>query len=188
MFKGKLDALVICHGAFSIIDVTQSQTILNDLDIFYNINARSAFHILSLCVPFLKLTQGAVVGVSAQTADIPVKYNVLNGLSKGLFNAMLRQAALELAPLGIRVNGVAPGMVKTKHIKSSEMSNNDLNQVFQDNEIKYPLNRRVINKEEVAQVLLFLLTDHASFVTGQIITVDNGYSVNHSLGFTITDG
>lgn len=101
-----------------------------------------------------------------------------------MLNSLIQNSALELSSFGIRVNGVAPGITNTDFRVTDEFSRKD-NQVFFERMSEvFLLNKSVIEPEDVANSVLFLASDEAKFITGEIITVDNGYSLNHDLSFS----
>jgi 3-oxoacyl-[acyl-carrier protein] reductase len=125
-FKGKLDVMILCHGIFKISKMIV--TSIENFDNVLNVNVRSCFHLISIATPFLKISKGNIVAISSVEARIPTRDSFLNTLSKAMLNSLLECSALELAPFGIRVNGVAPGMTYTNLRVSevfTEMENRD---------------------------------------------------------------
>ena len=99
-----------------------------------------------------------------------------------MLNSLIQNAALELAPFGVRVNGVAPTIIDTKFRKELP---DDKNKEFLDSlEDIHILNKSVLKPNDVVNTILYLASDEANFVTGEILTVDNGYSLNHDLCFS----
>ena len=99
-----------------------------------------------------------------------------------MLNSLIQCSALELASFGIRVNGVAPTIVDTKFRKElSEDKNKEFLNSLEDIHI---LNKNVLKSNDVVNTILYLASDEADFVTGEIIIVDNGYSLNHDLCFS----
>lgn len=99
-----------------------------------------------------------------------------------MLNSLIHNAALELAPFGVRVNGVAPTIIDTKFRKDlPEIKNKEYLDSLEDIHI---LNKSVLKPNEVVNTILYLASDDANFVTGEILIVDNGYSLNHDLCFT----
>jgi NAD(P)-dependent dehydrogenase (short-subunit alcohol dehydrogenase family) len=94
------------------------------------------------------------------------------GMSKAAVISMTKTLAVELGPLGIRVNAVAPGLVQTK-FASAIVNNEDLVQRVID---KTPLGRYA-QPEEIAPAALYLASDAAAYVTGHTLVIDGGYTL-----------
>ena len=175
-FKGKLDILFICHGQYNFNSIKECD--VKTFDSIMNINVRSVFHILSLAVPFLKITKGNCVIISSLESFIPVKNGFLNSTTKAMINSMVKNAALELASFGVRINAVAPGITDTEH------RNDIINVEIKNKDSMFPLGKKILQPENIVDTILFLGSDEASFITGEIIQNDNGYGLNHDLSFT----
>ena len=178
---GKLDMLFICHGCFENGEIIETN--LKEYDALVNINTRSVLALMSLATPFLKYTKGNIVAISSLESFIPVKGSFLNTITKSMVNSLIKNAALELASFGIRVNGVAPGVTKTNFRlnKFDEPKEKNNENFMQQNSLNNLLNKNVIEPRDIVDTMLFLGSDDAQFVTGEIIQVDNGYSLNHDL-------
>ena len=178
-FKGRLDILICCHGKFfggNVID-----TPADDFDESININVRANFQLLSLSVPFLKVSKGNVVMISSVEAKIVEKGDFLHALNKSMVNSLVQNSALELASFGVRVNAVAPSFVNSNY-RAGVMNNNE--QYLEMMKDYCLLNKTNIEPEDVANSILFLASDEAGFMTGEIITIDNGFELNHDLSFS----
>lgn len=135
-------------------------------------NLRAAFWLANCVSP--KLRNGArivnISSVAAQTASASGRS--LYRATKAAIDSLTRNWALELAPRGIRVNAVAPGIIETsmtaRHL-SDEVTRNRLL-------ARHPLGR-FTTAEEVADAVLFLCTGHSRHVTGQILNVSGGFVV-----------
>ncbi len=183
--KGKLDILVCCHGKFIGGDVRKIKT--DSFDINLNINVRANFHLLSLSVPFLKMTKGNVVMISSMETKIVEKGDFLHALSKSMINSLVENSALELASFGVRVNAVAPSFVKSNYRVDSILSE-DNNQEYLNQMRDYCLlEKKIPGPEDIADAILFLSSNEANFMTGEIMTVDCGFELNHDLSFQQDD-
>ena len=184
--KGKLDIMFLCHGQFAQGEIME--TILKEYDDTININTRSIMSLISLATPFLKHTKGNIVAISSLESFIPVKSSFLNTVSKSMVNMIIQNSALELASFGVRVNGVAPGITNTmfrkNELEEPKEKNNEL--YMKKAGMSNLLSQEVIEPGDIVDVMLFLGCDDAEFVTGEIIKVDNGYSLNHDNSFGST--
>jgi 3-oxoacyl-[acyl-carrier protein] reductase len=111
---------------------------------------------------------GNIVVISSIWGEIGASCEVLYSMVKGGQNTFVKALAKELAPSGIRVNAIAPGAVATDMLQS--FSEEDLADL--ENEI--PLGR-IGKPEEIADAVLFLSSNHASYITGQVLSVNGGW-------------
>lgn len=100
--------------------------------------------------------------------------NAIYGVSKGAIDSFVKYAAIEFASRGIRCNSVCPGMIETPMINLDALTDEDK---AKDAE-KYLL-KRYGKPEEVAHLHAFLLSDASSYITGDSIVIDGGYTINH---------
>ena len=190
--KARIDNLFICHGIYSSCSIKDCSK--ENFDKIMNINVRSTFHILSICVPFLKLTKGNCVIISSLESFIPVKNGFLNTTSKAMINSLVQNSALELSSFGVRINAVAPGITNTDHRNDiNENNDNNISSImgmWNNNGMTrskgeaFPLGKSILQPSNIVDTILFLGSDEASFITGEIIQNDNGYGLNHDLSFT----
>lgn len=113
---------------------------------------------------------GVIVNVSSTAAEFASRGQANYAASKGGIEAFTRALAKELAQRNIRVNAVAPGMIDT------DMSKAVRNLVGDKLRELIPL-RRIGTPEDVSEVVLFLASDHARYITGQVLRVDGGLSL-----------
>ena len=100
--------------------------------------------------------------------------NAIYGVSKGAIDSFMKYAAIEFAARGIRCNSVCPGMIETPMINLNALTEEDKAKDAQ----KYLL-KRYGKPVEVAYLHAFLLSDASSYITGDSIIIDGGYTVNH---------
>ena len=117
----------------------------------------------------LKETKGSIVNIGSISGLRASTLRVAYGTSKAAAIHLTQQQATELGQYGIRVNCVAPGPVWTK--LASNVHTQDIVNAYHD---AIPLNRYG-SEEEIGQVIHFLCSDKASYVTGQVIAVDGGF-------------
>lgn len=113
---------------------------------------------------------GAIVNVSSVNAEIAVPDQAHYVASKGAVSALTRAAAVEAAPLGVRVNAVAPGPVRTP--MTAERLGDPEQAAWLD--ARVPMGR-VAEPAEIAEVISFLLSEKASYVTGEVLFTDGGW-------------
>jgi L-fucose dehydrogenase len=126
-------------------------------------------------LPYLKQSKGAIVNVGSKTAETGQGNTSAYAASNGGRNALTREWAVELLPYSIRVNAVIVAECYTplydKWIKTFENSEEKLKSITE----KIPLENRMTTADEIANMVVFLLSDKSSHTTGQLIHVDGGY-------------
>ncbi|MEP6901490.1 MAG: glucose 1-dehydrogenase [Actinomycetota bacterium] len=168
---GQIDVLV--NSAGIILNGSIENTTLDDWDKMLDINLRSVFFVMQKCIPHLEKTKGNIVNVSsvAGTRSFP---NVLAYcVSKAGVDQLTRCAALELAPKGVRVNAVNPGVVVTNLHKRGGMADENYQNFLKNSKNTHPLGR-VGEAKEVADLIYFLASEKASWITGATYGIDGG--------------
>ncbi|SOY70692.1 SDR family oxidoreductase [Cupriavidus taiwanensis] len=167
---GGIDLLVNC--ACTYVDNGAASTREQWLE-SYNVNVVGAAMMLQACVPEMKKRGGgAVVNFASISAGVAQSGRWLYPITKAAIQQFTRSAALDLAPDNIRINSVSPGWTWSSVISALSGGNKaKADSVAAD---FHPLGR-LGKPEEVAQVVLFLLSDAAGFVTGTDYACDGGY-------------
>jgi NAD(P)-dependent dehydrogenase (short-subunit alcohol dehydrogenase family) len=168
---GGLDVLVNAAGIIS--NGTVENTALADWDAMMNVNLRSVFHMMQLAVPHLEKRPGNVVNVSSVTGLRAFPGVLAYCVSKAGVDQLTRCAALELAAKGIRVNAVNPGVVVTNIHRRGGMADEAYAAFLEHSKKTHPLGR-VGAAEEVAELILFLASDRAAWITGATHSIDGG--------------
>ena len=126
-------------------------------------------------LPELKKSRGAIVNISSKTAETGQGNTSAYAAANGGRNALTREWAVELLRYGIRVNAVVVAECFTPLYEKWIKTLPDPEQKLKEIESKIPLGNRMTTVEEIANMVLFLLSEKSSHTTGQIIYVDGGY-------------
>ena len=168
---GKIDVLVNSAGV--IKNGTIENTSLDDWDRLMNINLRSVFMLMQKSVPHLAKTKGNVVNVSSVAGPRAFPNLLAYCVSKAATDQLTRCSALELASQSIRVNAVNPGVVVTNLHGRGGMDEKAYNSFLEHSKETHPLGR-VGKPEEVAELIYYLASEKASWITGATYEIDGG--------------
>lgn len=133
------------------------------------------YNLAHFALPYLKQSKGSIVNIGSKTAETGQGNTSGYASSKGAINALTREWAVELLPYDIRVNAVIPAEVWTPLYESWISRFSDPQQKLQSIVSKIPLEHRMTTPEEIANMVVFLLSEKSSHTTGQLIHVDGGY-------------
>ena len=136
-----------------------------EYDKISNLNIKSVFMTSKVAVPYLKQSKGVILNTSSMVSIYGQPSGVMYPASKYAVNGITKSLARELAPFGIRVNAVAPGIIETDMVK-------DLPKEVIEPLIKSIPIGRIGKPEDIANAFLFLASDMASYITGVILSVD----------------
>ena len=168
---GRIDVLVNAAGIIKNGNI--ENTTLDDWDKMMNVNVRSMFYLTQKCVPHLEASKGNIVNVSSVTGTRAFPNVLAYCVSKAATDQLTRCTALELAPKGIRVNAVNPGVVVTNLHKRGGMGDEDYEKFVENAKNTHPLGRAG-EASEVADLIYFLASDKASWITGATYAIDGG--------------
>jgi len=128
---------------------------------------------MNKCVPHLEKVKGNIVNVSSVTGPRAFPNVLAYCVSKAGVDQLTRCSALELAPKGIRVNAVNPGVVVTNLHKRSGMDEEEYENFLEHSKNTHPIGRAG-KPEEVAELIYFLASEKAAWITGATYEIDGG--------------
>ena len=134
-----------------------------------------AMLMMQAALPALKSHGGAIVNVTSRLAAIGIPEMSVYGAAKGGLLALTRGTAVELAPDGIRVNAVAPGMTETDLMNEWLEATPDPDAARQEVAAANP-SGQIATPDDVAAAVIFLSCDRARHITGASLPVDGGYT------------
>jgi NAD(P)-dependent dehydrogenase (short-subunit alcohol dehydrogenase family) len=168
---GGVDVLVNAAGI--IASGTIEDTTLANYDLMMNINVRSVFQLTQLALPSIIQRKGNIVIVSSVTGLRAFPGVLAYCISKAAVDQLTRCAALELAPKGVRINAVNPGVVRTNLHRNSGMSEDAYAAFVERSKTTHPIGR-IGEPEEIADLILFLASSKAGWITGATYSIDGG--------------
>ncbi len=164
---GRVDILVANAGIIPELDLLTATA--EDFDHVMAIDGRGMFLTCKFAAEaMLQSGGGSIVCLSSISGEAGQKSQAVYGPAKFVASGITKHLAVELATRGIRVNAVAPGTISTEAVK--KLSDEYISGV----KAMHPMGR-IGSPMEVAQAILFLASDDASFITGAVLPVDGGY-------------
>ncbi|KAL8232025.1 hypothetical protein R6Q57_001803 [Mikania cordata] len=172
VFNGKLNILI--NNVGTNIKKTTTEYTAEEYSMIMSTNLESSYHMSQLAHPLLKASgYGTIVFISSVAGLVHMNSGSIYGATKGAMNQLAKNLACEWADDSIRVNSVAPWYIKTslvQHVLSDK-------QFLDRLESRTPL-KRLGEANEVSSMVAFLCLPAASYITGQTVAVDGGFSVN----------
>ncbi|KQJ87471.1 tropinone reductase homolog At2g29290 [Brachypodium distachyon] len=172
-FVGKLDILV--NNAGQLLFKPAVKWLPEEYSHLMATNLESCFHLCQLAHPLLlrssKIGGASIVNISSIGGSISYVNSALYAVTKGGTNQLTRSLATEWAHDKIRVNAIAPGFI------TSDMTNSLELEILEEENSKTPM-RRIGEPVEVAAAVSFLCMPAASYITGQVISVDGGRTIS----------
>ena len=166
---GHVDGLVNNAGIFKaapFLDVTEA-----DWDAVIAVNLKGSFLVgQAVAREMVKRGYGAIVNMSSVNGTLAIPSIASYNASKGAINQLTRVMALSLADQGVRVNAVAPGTIATELARSAVLTSDEAKLRIMS---RTPM-KRLGEPGEIADVVAFLLSNAATYITGEIVVVDGG--------------
>jgi len=169
--SGQLDVLVNAAGV--IATGTLDKTTDEVWDRMMAINVTAPFRLMRAASPHLAARKGAVVNVSSVNGLRSFPGVLAYCVSKSAMDQLTRCAAIEMAPIGVRVNAVNPGVTVTNLHRRSGMADEQYSAFLERSKETHPLGRPG-RPEEIADLIMFLASDRAGWMTGETIPIDGG--------------
>ncbi|MBX3618812.1 MAG: SDR family oxidoreductase [Rhizobacter sp.] len=177
---GRVTGLVNNAGIFKaaeFLDITET-----DWDAVLDVNLKGSFLVgQAVARELVKGGGGAIVNMSSVNGVMAIPTIASYNVSKGGINQLTRVMALSLADRGVRVNAVAPGTIATELARNAVLGSDEARSRIMS---RTPM-KRLGEPEEIAEVTAFLLSDAASYITGEIVYVDGG---RLTLNYTVPAG
>jgi len=168
---GQIDVLVNAAG---IIAGAPLETTTDELwDSMMAVNVRAPFRLMRAALPHLKARKGTVVNVSSVNGLRSFPNVLAYNVSKAAVDHLTRCAAIEMAPLGVRINAVNPGVTVTNLHRRSGMAEPQYAAFLERAKETHPLGRPG-QPDDIAALIVFLASDRASWMTGETIPIDGG--------------
>jgi len=172
---GRLDVLV--NNAAVAIGGSAGEMAEQDWAQVLDVNLSGVWRGMRAAIPrMLAQGGGSIVNLSSVQGHVGFVGWAAYAAAKGGIDALTRQAAVEYAPLGIRVNAIVPGTIMTEMNETIMRSSADGDAVMAGWVAMHPIGR-IGQPEEVAAAIVFLASDDASFITGESLRVDGGMVV-----------
>jgi NAD(P)-dependent dehydrogenase (short-subunit alcohol dehydrogenase family) len=159
-----VEAIIVNNAGFSVFGATVDLD-LDTFDALFASNVRAAFFLVAACAPgMVARGKGSIINVSSMAGQIGLAGGAAYGATKAALSSLTRAWAAEFSPSGVRVNAIAPGPVYTEGAAPERTAGLGSTTLL----------KRAANAEEIAEVVGFLASPRASYITGAIVAVDGG--------------
>ena len=164
---GRLDVLV--NNASTFYSTSIGKVTENDWEDLLGTNLKAPFFLSQAAAPHLATTHGCIINLADIHAERPLKLHTVYSIAKAGLVMLTKSLARELGPQ-VRVNAIAPGAILWPE-------DNDMDDVTKQRIISNTILKRHGSPEDLARTILFLIRD-AGYITGQVITIDGGRTLN----------
>lgn len=171
---GGIDVLVPAAGIIATGNL--EHTPMSEFDHMMNVNVRSVVYTIQKAIPHLTKRPGCIVTISSTTGYRAFPNVFAYCLSKAAVEQATRCLALELAPKGVRVNCIAPGVIVTELHKRGGMDDHSYREFLERSKQTHPLGH-VGEVADAAEAIAFLASDKAKWLTGIVVPVDGGRGI-----------
>ena len=166
---GTIDTLVN-NAAISVVDVFQCVS-EEDCTALYRVNLFGTVDMTRAILPtMLQQHAGNIINITSVWGQTGASCEVDYSVTKGGIIAFTKALAKEVAPSGIRVNAVSPGVIDTE--MNAHLSEEDRKELAEETPLQ-----RIGKPEEIADAVLFLASERAAFITGQVLPVNGGFFI-----------
>ncbi len=171
---GALDILVNNAGIGMVGGI--EQTDLADFERLFRVNVTGTFLVTRAAMPLLLASRGSIVSIGSVAGMVGIKKRFAYCATKGAVIAMTRQVAVEY-PTELRVNCICPGTVDTPFVEGylEKYHRHEKDKVRAELNQRQPVGR-LGRPEEIANMVLYLCSPEAEFVTGSVMTIDGGWT------------
>ena len=167
---GGIDGVLASAGIIKLL--TSEDTDPDDWARILDVNLNASFNLAKFTIPHLRQrTPASIVMISSQIGLVGHRNAAAYAASKSAINGLARSMALELAGVNIRVNAIAPGPIATSMTAETRANKDKSNALLE----RIPLGRFGTAKE-IANLAAFLISDASSFITGQVVVADGGFT------------
>jgi len=166
---GHVDALILNAGVGLYKLFTETETA--EWDEIFNVNVRAGYLLAKLCLPeMIKRERGRIVFVSSVWGKVGASMETAYSASKAALIGLTKALAKEVSPSGVTVNCVCPGVIKSE--MNARFSEKEIQELALDTPV-----RKIGEPKDVAELVYYLSSEKADFITGQDFSVDGGFGL-----------
>ncbi|MBC3757269.1 SDR family oxidoreductase [Hyunsoonleella sp. SJ7] len=171
----KLDIIINNAGIAHIGNLEKTST--EDFDKLFSVNVKGVFYVMKSSIPFLKPYGGVIINMASIAASVGIKDRFAYSMTKSAVVGMTLSVAKDYLDYNIRCNCISPGRVHTPFVNGFLKKNYPGQEMamFEKLSKSQPIGR-MGRPEEVANLLLYLCSDEASFITGSDYAIDGGFT------------